>query len=292
MVDSQTLERIKQVPITDYLHSKGIVPVKMVGNQFLYHSPLTEEKTPSFYVEPTRNVFTCFSTGQAGDNIRLVILMNNRCSFLNALQLLQGITPVTQSFSFSGYESSSVGIELRKVKPLENRALIQYLESRKIPFSIAARYVQEAYFIQDDKQYFALAFANDKGGFELRNGAGKNGGFKGCISPKSPTMIRGTSTGRSVNVFEGFFNFLSALVYFKTTVPRCDTIVLNSLAMLEATLPRLQQYEAVNAFLDTDKAGFTALQTISAHCHTVKNYSTIYSNFKDFNELLTKQLQP
>ena len=47
------------------------------GREYRGLSPFTEEKTPSFYVNPEKNVFTCFSTHESGDLFAFVQKMEN-----------------------------------------------------------------------------------------------------------------------------------------------------------------------------------------------------------------------
>ena len=51
--------------------------------------------------------------------------------------------------------------------------------------AIAQKECVELHFTHKDKAYFAIGFANKTGGYELRNIF-----FKGCIAPKSFTIIK------------------------------------------------------------------------------------------------------
>ena len=54
------------------------------------------------------------------------------------------------------------------------------------------------------KRYFAVAFGNERGGYEIRNPF-----FKGCVPPKDVTLLSVGSA--SCNVYEGFMDYLSAV---------------------------------------------------------------------------------
>jgi DNA primase len=45
------------------------VPLKKSGAKFKALSPFNKEKTPSFYVDPTRQMFKCFSSGLVADRL-------------------------------------------------------------------------------------------------------------------------------------------------------------------------------------------------------------------------------
>jgi len=50
------------------------VQLKRAGSSFKGISPFTKEKTPSFFVNPDKQVFYCFSSGQGGDVFRFLMV--------------------------------------------------------------------------------------------------------------------------------------------------------------------------------------------------------------------------
>ena len=65
----------------------GYVPLKKSGAKFKALSPFNKEKTPSFYVDPSRQMFKCFSSGHGGDVFKFLMLMENM-SFPEAIRRL------------------------------------------------------------------------------------------------------------------------------------------------------------------------------------------------------------
>jgi DNA primase len=55
----------------------GYVPLKKSGARFKALSPFNKEKTPSFYVDPSKQIFKCFSSGHGGDVFKFLMLMEN-----------------------------------------------------------------------------------------------------------------------------------------------------------------------------------------------------------------------
>ncbi|MCU0393103.1 MAG: toprim domain-containing protein, partial [Thermoflexibacter sp.] len=280
-----TIVKAKQVQIIDYLASLGHTPQSQTSKEWFYYSPFRNEKTASFAVNPEKNVFNDFGDDK-GDIIRLVMKLHH-CPFKEAIHLLlqfqdsNGRHSAT-SFSFSGQsrlESNESKPTILKIQSLQNQALVSYLEGRKV-YPIASKYCKEVYYSIAGKNYFSVAFPNDLGGYELRNAYTKN-----CLSPKSITTIQGTAQNKKVvNIFEGFIDFLSSLVYFKTSKPQSDTIILNSLTHVEQALSKLREYEVVSLFLDNDKAGKAAVETIKQAHSAVMDRAKIYEGYKDFNE--------
>jgi len=285
MRTKEQIERLKAIPIPYYLSEQGLLPEKMNGAQLVYYSPKNEEHTPSFFVNPQKNVFHDYSgVGEQGDIIRLIQYING-CSFMEAIEALEAIKPEkVQSFSFSGSNlteaKQSSTVEIISVQPLRNRALVDYVSGRKISQAVASTYLQEIHYRINQKQYYASGFRNDKGGYELRSHY-----FKGGTSPKWFTYfpVQGSS---EINLFEGVFDFLSCCQYFNTVKLKNSTIILNSLSFIKNTLPLLASHKSVNAFMDNDKAGRRALEQLVKEDLIVQDCSCYYPNSKDFNECL------
>jgi DNA primase len=283
------IQDLKQYPITDYLQSLGLEPVKSVGKELVYYSPKTNETTPSFFVNPSKNVFFDYSSNENGDVIRLVQYLQG-LDFTTACNHLEkfgssGVNSFQEnSFSFCGNEviEPNNTITITAVKPLQSNSLIAYCESRKIPFHIAYKFLHEVHYSNNGKRYYSLGFRNDKGGFELRNEK-----FKGCTHPKTITTFE-VPESKTVYLFEGFFDFLSALAFFGTSKPRNTVVVVNSLSCLPHAKERLKQAETIHTFLDKDSSGIKAVEKLRLENHCIVDRSVIYEGYKDFNEFLNR----
>ena len=184
-----TYKEANNISIKDYLNSLGIQPVTEKGSYGMYRSPLREDNTPSFKVDYNANLWCDYGTGEGGTLIDLVMKQNG-CNAYGAICRLEQSD--TTSFSFHGKDlperdtkrQATSPIEIRRIQPLQNPALMRYLQERGISPGTAAPYVQEMYYRIGGKPYFALAFRNDSGGYELRNPR-----FKGSTS-KDITHIR------------------------------------------------------------------------------------------------------
>ncbi len=275
----------KSIDIVAFLQKNGFSG-SVKGSFIWYCSPFREEKTASFSVDPDANRWIDFGTGQKGDLLDLVKLLHHTDT-AGALEILSNCIP-DQFLSFSRAnlqpKEKQSGIFIKHLQPIENKALLQYLVVRKIPLNLARRYTQEAYYTVKDKKYFSIAFRNDKGGFELRNKYSKL-----ASSPKYYTTIQAPGSDQ-LNIFEGFFNFLSALTYYNVLTPKHNTIVLNSLSFLPEIHKLLANYRQINLFLDNDpdsQSGQKAANEINEKHPNIKNLaSLIYPGYKDFNEFL------
>ncbi|PQA59421.1 toprim domain-containing protein [Siphonobacter curvatus] len=288
MTASHLLENARSYPIYNYLQTMGYLPVKKSAGQLLYSSPLRAESSPSFFVHPGKNVFNDFGCDEhKGDVIRLCQMLEN-LTFSQAVERLNQLQPMHAgiSFSFSGqsyandYESK---FEIIAVKQLSHASLVQYVESRGIPLAIAGQFLQEVHYVSAGRKYFAAGFKNDLGGYALRNGAG----FKGQTRPAGITTLPG-KRNEQIYLFEGFFDFLSALTFFSTLEPKFTTCILNSTAQLSKAIDLMKQsgIQQVHAFLDRDAAGFKAVDQLARSGFHVTDRSDLYRGSKDFNEYL------
>ena len=72
MITRDTIEEIKnRVDIIDVI--SDFITLKRSGQNYKALSPFTNEKTPSFYVVPTKGIFKDFSSGKGGDAITFVM---------------------------------------------------------------------------------------------------------------------------------------------------------------------------------------------------------------------------
>ena len=277
------IQYIKQISITDYLQQQGYAPARVQGIHYWYYSPLRNERTPSFKVNTERNQWYDFGSGEHGDIIDLVCALH-RCTISESIRLLSGAKQVAhQEFSFGGERKiSERKLEILSAQPLSNPYLLRYLAARAIPLPVASAYCSEVLFQNMKRTYYAIGFANDALGWEIRNMY-----FKGCIAPKAVTTIkRGTDR---LQIFEGFMDFLSWQVLNPSSTS--DAIVLNSLALLPRIQEKTKGYKQVESFLDNDDAGRKSFEVLKQFYPQIIDGSVNYRTYKDLNEWLVAQSQ-
>ena len=170
--------------------------------------------------------------------------------------------------------------EIISVQSLTNPYLLRYIAERGISLSIANRVCSEIRYNNTNRTYYAIGFANDAGGWEIRSPY-----FKGCIAPKAITTIsKGTDV---LQIFEGFMDFLSWQTLNLSST--CDTIVLNSLALLPRIQEKLKSYKQVESFLDNDETGRKSFDVLKQFCPSIIDGSVRYRTHKDLNEWLVSQ---
>ena len=277
------IQNIKQISITDYLQQQGYAPARVQGIHYWYYSPLRNESTPSFKVNTERNQWYDFGSGEHGDIIDLVCALH-RCTISEAIRLLSGAKQVAhQEFSFGGERKiSERKLEILSTQPLSNPNLLRYLTVRAIPLTVANSYCSEVLFQNMKRTYYAIGFANDALGWEIRNMY-----FKGCIAPKAITTIKRESD--RLQIFEGFMDFLSLQTLHPSST--CDAIVLNSLALLPRIQEKIKGYKQVESFLDNDDAGRKSFEVLKQFYPQIIDGSVRYRTYKDLNEWLVSKSQ-
>ena len=281
-----TIEEIRDMPITTFMHKLGMKVTKKRGNEVWFHAPYRSDKTPSFCVNTEKNIFNDFGAGVGGNIFTLAGLMINSTDFMAQARCIGEVTnnPVERSEP-PKYKSEPTVPQFTdvEVKPLSHPALLTYLRERGIPSDIATANCVEIHYKLHDKQYFAVGFPNECGGYEIRNKF-----FKGSIPPKAVSLIRNGSA--TVNVYdEGFMDYLSGLTlgYGRTE----DNLVLNSVANKEKAYRHLDGYDCIKCWLDNDDAGKKCLAALQErYGEKVKDFSVVFRPCKDVNEYLQQQL--
>lgn len=182
-----TTEEAKKIRIADYLHCLGYSPVKQQGVNLWYKSPFREENEPSFKVNTEREQWFDFGLGKGGNIIALAAHLYATESVPHILKRIEEQTPHVRPVSFSFHRQSATEPSFQQldIVQLSSPALLSYLQERGINTALAKRECREAHFTNNDKRYFAIAFPNISGRYEIRNRY-----FKGCIAPKEISHIR------------------------------------------------------------------------------------------------------
>ena len=205
------IKEIKSIPLAAFLSRIGHEPAARKGTRLWYKSPLRQEHTPSFKVETALNCWYDFGLGRGGNIIDLAAELYQSTDLRYLMRCIANSYPVpsvqTVASSFAP-RYSAPSMKQFEVVPLEHHALVAYLQERGIPAHIATVNCKEAHYSVNGKSYFAVAFENVSGGWELRNRY-----FKGCRGRKDISYLPWSRDGPSTEcaVFEGFIDYLSAL---------------------------------------------------------------------------------
>lgn len=279
------IDELKKISIIGWLESKGHQAKKETGSKVWFCSPSRNEQNPSFCVFKADNTYKDYgSTIPRGDILDLVREIE-RCDLATAMNILSDNKEVTN------YEPIEVSTEpLITVSHVYDSfispELIVYIKSRCIPKNVYSKHCKEVhYFFKDnpDRVYYGIGWANDAGGWEIRNKS-----HKYCCSPKSITTVN--NDGGTLNIFEGWINYLSALVYFDVERLEGTTIVLNGLGLFYHIKDTLLQYQKINCFLDFGLGGDSVTDMVKSivgveKCH---DHRYLHNEDEDFNDMLIR----
>ena len=272
----------KEMDMVQYLSSLGYEPTKIKANDYWYLSPLHAEKTASFKINKKLNRWYDHGLGKGGNLVDFAIQYHD-CTVGDFLKLLKGDFPFQQPHirPVTEVSTSEPKIELGTIKSIRSIELLYYLRERRIDQQVADQFCKEISYNFSGKNYYALGFKNDAGGYELRNRF-----FKGSSSPKGITHLKNGAD--TLVVLEGFFDFLSYQTIVKRMdVPTQDFLILNSLSFFDKAIPLMQQYDCCRLFLDNDAAGQNcSRQTVSMDSR-FQDESGMYHLYKDLNDYLT-----
>ena len=299
----------RDISIAEFLQYEGKKPVRsrLSGKELWYHSPIRSgDENPSFKIDSEKNLWFDHGASQGGDLIKLVCELRNTSvsgalSYLESTGLYKG--PNLSSRNYSIYDTSlsetsyskNSGVASEKgkvssfsinsVKEISSPALIQYLDTRKISLSLATKYLKEISYSHSEKriQYFGLGFSSGNG-YEVRNIL-----FKGFVgTQKQPTWIN-CQENSTLSVFEGIFDYLAFLENQGKDGLENSVLILNSTNLKRMGLDMIKKvrFKKIYFFLDNDDAGENTFDFFTEVLpdYDLINKSSLYANFKDFNEM-------
>lgn len=289
------IKQALEVPIPRVLEILGCRSKPRKGHQQFYYSPFRNEKTPSLSVNLNTNKWYDFGEGIGGDVVTLVCfhLRNSGVAYSvpDALRWLHNMTgqsnpiPLHRPQEVSKQDPALVVTDNAQFSHV---GLIHYMTRRGVPLHIGSKYACQLRIRNTNTKrgFYAIGFQNEDRGWEIRNPS-----FKGCISPKAPSFVRGIiPKPKDVHVFEGFFDFLS--IVSRTTAGKLDgdAIILNSISCLDKGLAYIKNYgySKLYSYMDNDSTGQKANERLSAFVETQEGLvhrplNHIYHDHKDVN---------
>ncbi len=137
------LARIEEV-VEDF------VQLRRAGSNFTGLCPFHDEKTPSFMVSPSKNIYKCFGCGQGGNPVNF-IMEHEKLSFPEAIKILAGKYNIT-------VEETEVSDEYKQEK--------QLVESYYIINEFAQDYFVKNLFETQEGQTIGLSYFKERGFIE------------------------------------------------------------------------------------------------------------------------------
>lgn len=146
MISQNTIQQILgRLDILDVIGS--FVKLKKRGSNYLGLCPFHNEKTPSFTVSPSKELYKCFGCGKAGNTISF-IMEHEKYSYVDTLKWL----------------ATRYGIEIEETfQNDEQRQQMQAAESLFIINSFAQQFFSAALFETEDGRDIGLSYLKERG---------------------------------------------------------------------------------------------------------------------------------
>ena len=163
MIDRPTVERILDAAqIVDVVQE--FVHLKKRGVNYLGLCPFHNEKTPSFTVSPTKEIFKCFGCGKVGNSVNF-IMEHEHLSYPEALKYLAKkyhIEVVEKELSQEEIDKQNERESLLTVTAYAARQFTENLFQSDEGISVGLAYFKERGFRQDTLKKFETGYSFEK----------------------------------------------------------------------------------------------------------------------------------
>jgi DNA primase len=204
MIDRPTIERILDAAqIVDVVQE--FVPLKKRGVNYLGLCPFHNEKTPSFTVSPSKEIFKCFGCGKVGNSVNFV-MEHEHLTYPEALKYLAKkyhIEIIEKELSQEEIEKQNERESLLIVTSYASRQFTENLFQTDEGISIGLTYFRERGFRQDTLKKFEVGYS-----FEKRDAFSKKALEDGY---KQDFLVK---TGLSIHHEDRIFDRFSSRVMF------------------------------------------------------------------------------
>lgn len=136
IIDAAKIEEV----VADYVN------LKKRGANYIGHCPFHDEKTPSFYVSPSKGICKCFGCGKGGNSVNFIMLKET-LAYPDALRLL----------------AKKFNVEITEEKPTEEQLQSQNTrESLFVVSSFAQKHFSENLYNTDEGKSVGLGYFKER----------------------------------------------------------------------------------------------------------------------------------
>ena len=163
MIDRSTIEKILDAAqIVDVIQE--FVPLKKRGVNYLGLCPFHNEKTPSFTVSPSKEIFKCFGCGKVGNSVNF-IMEHEHLTYPEALKYL------ARKYHIEVVEKEMTPEEVEKQNERESLLVLTAFASRQFSenlfhsdegITIGLSYFKERGFMQNTLKKFEVGYSFEK----------------------------------------------------------------------------------------------------------------------------------
>lgn len=145
MILRETIDEVKnRLDIIDVI--SDFITLKKSGQNYKALSPFTNEKTPSFFVVPSKGIFKDFSSGKGGDSFTF-LMEHEGMSYTEAIR----------------YLAKKYGVEIKETQAAEDEAVQGDRESLYILMNFAKEYYKSKLTQTDEGKSIGLSYFRERG---------------------------------------------------------------------------------------------------------------------------------
>jgi len=176
VIPKETVELIHQTAVIEDVIG-DYVELKKNGSNYRGLSPFTNEKTPSFYVVPSKGIFKCFSSGKGG-SLATFLMEHEKASYPEALRIM------ARRYNIEIQEREQTPEEIAAVTEKESLAavtswaqkwLTDQLQNTDEGKAIGLSYLKNRGFRDDVLDKFLVGFCPE--GWEVMTNAAIDAGY-------------------------------------------------------------------------------------------------------------------
>lgn len=160
MIDHVTIEKI--MDSSDIVDVIGeFVQLRRRGSNYLGLCPFHNEKTPSFTVSPTKQIFKCFGCGESG-NVISFIKEHEKLNYYEALKFLAkkyGITVEEREITQEERDSRKLTESLAIVNEFAHKYFVDILKNNPEGQNIGIPYLKERKIREDIIEQFQIGYS-------------------------------------------------------------------------------------------------------------------------------------
>ena len=164
MISQNTIQQIQQkIDIIDIVGS--FVKLKKRGANYLGNCPFHNEKTPSFTVSPTKEIYKCFGCGKSGNSISFV-MEHEKYGYVDALKWLAERYNIELEETYTSDEQKQLYQTADSLFIINNYAQEFYADilfNNEEGQDIGLSYLKERGFREEIIKKFSLGYAPEKG---------------------------------------------------------------------------------------------------------------------------------
>ena len=161
LIAQHTIDKVFEAADIESVVSQ-FVDLKKSGSSLKAKSPFTDEKTPSFYVVPSKNIFKCFSSGKGGGPIKF-LEEHKQMSFVEAIKYMAELHSIPIDYEQESEAQKEERENREQYFKIREAAVAKYIEARKALPEDHPAHSQLSRFTEDSILEWKIGFAPDSG---------------------------------------------------------------------------------------------------------------------------------